>query len=42
MKHEFASETPMVRFACAVAALAVTLSVGGFVDFLAMTYAAVA
>jgi hypothetical protein len=42
MKHEFSNETPMLRLACAVAALSVTLSIGGFIDFLAVGYAVVA
>lgn len=39
MKHEFNNEAPMLRFAFAVAALCATLSVGGFIDFLALGYA---
>lgn len=39
MKHEFSNETPMVRLVFAVAALSVTLSIGGFIDFLAWGYA---
>ena len=42
MKHEFSTETPMLRFVCATAALAVTLSIGGFIDFLALGCASVA
>ena len=42
MKHEFSNETPMLRLAFAVAALSVTLSIGGFIDFLAVGYAVVA
>lgn len=42
MKHEFSNETPMLRFVFAIAALSVTLSIGGFIDLLAMGSAAVA
>jgi hypothetical protein len=42
MKHEFSNEVPMLRLACAVTALPDTLSIGGFIDFLAVGYAAVA
>lgn len=41
MKHEFSTELPLLRLACAVAAVAVTLSIGGFIDFLSMGYAVV-
>ena len=41
MKHEFSNEAPMLRLACAGAALSVTLSIGGFIDFLAVGYAVV-
>lgn len=40
MKHEFCNQAPMLRIACAVAALCITLSIGGFIDFLAVGYAA--
>ena len=42
MKHEFSNEAPMLRLAFAVAALSATLSIGGFIDFLAVGYAAAA
>ena len=42
MKHEFSNEAPMLRLVFATAALSVTLSIGGFIDFLALSYAAVA
>ncbi len=41
MKHEFTTEAPMLRLACAVASVSITLSIGGFIDFLAMGHAAV-
>jgi hypothetical protein len=41
MKHEFSNKAPLVRLAFAVAALSVTLSIGGFIDFLATDYVAV-
>lgn len=40
MKHEFCNETPMLRLVFATAALSITLSIGGFIDFLALGYAA--
>ena len=40
MKHEFCNEAPMIRIACAVLALCITISIGGFIDFLAVDYAA--
>lgn len=42
MKHEFSNEAPMLRLACAVAALSVTLIIGGSIDFLAVGYVTVA
>ena len=42
MKHEFSNETPMLRLVFATAALTVTLSIAGFIDFLALGYASVA
>jgi hypothetical protein len=42
MKHEFSNEAPMLRLAFAVAAVSVTLSIGGFIDCLAVGYAVVA
>jgi hypothetical protein len=41
MKHEFSKTTPLIRLAFAVAALSATLSIGGFIDFLAVGYAVV-
>lgn len=41
MKYEFSNTAPLVRLAFAVAALSVTLSIGGFIDFLATSYSAV-
>lgn len=42
MKHDFNNEAPMLRLMFAVAALCVTLSIGGFIDFLALGYTVVA
>lgn len=42
MKHEFTNETPMLRLAFATVALTITLSIGGFIDFLALGYASIA
>lgn len=42
MKHEYNNNAPVMRFALAVAALSVTLSIGGFIDFLATGHATVA
>ena len=42
MKHELSNTAPIVRLVFAVAALSVTLSIGGFIDFLATGYVAVA
>ncbi|MBA2413319.1 MAG: hypothetical protein H0V63_10910 [Burkholderiaceae bacterium] len=39
MKHEFGNETPTLRLVFATAALSITLSVGGFIDFLAVAEA---
>ena len=41
MKHDFTNETPVLRLVFAIAALSITLSIGGFIDFLALSYAAV-
>ncbi len=41
MKHEFTNETPVLRLVFAIAALSITLSIGGFIDFLALSYEAV-
>jgi hypothetical protein len=35
MKHEFSNTAPILRLVFAVAALSVTLSIGGWIDFLA-------
>lgn len=40
MKQEFGNKAPLVRLA--FAALSVTLSIGGFIDFLATSYPEVA
>ena len=42
MKHEFSSTTPILRLVFAVAALSVSLSIGGWIDFLATGDATVA
>jgi len=42
MKHEFSSTAPTLRLVFAVAALSVTLSIGGWIDFLASGYAVAA
>ncbi len=42
MKHEFSHKAPLVRLAFAVAAMSVTLSIGGFIEFLATDYSEVA
>ena len=42
MKHEYSNKAPLVRLAFAVAALSATLSIGGFIEFLATGYAMVA
>ena len=42
MKHEFSKTAPLIRLAFAIAALSATLSVAGFIDFLAGGYAVVA
>jgi hypothetical protein len=38
MKHEFSKTAPILRLVFAVAALSVTLSIGGWIDFLASGY----
>lgn len=35
MKHEFSNTAPILRLVFAVAALSVSLSIGGWIDFLA-------
>ena len=42
MKHEFSNTAPILRLVFAVVALSVSLSIGGFIDFLATGYVAVA
>ena len=42
MKHEFSNTAPILRLVFAVAAVSATLSIGGFIDFLAVGYAVVA
>ena len=42
MKHEFSNTAPTLRLVFAVAALSVTLSIGGWIDFLASGYAVAA
>jgi hypothetical protein len=38
MKHEFGKRGPLLRAAFAIAAVSITLSIGGFIDFLATIY----
>ena len=40
MKHEYGKKTLLLRLAFVLAALSVTLSIGGFIDFLATIYPA--
>ena len=42
MKHEFGHKAPLVRLALAAVALSITLSIGGFIEFLATGYSEVA
>ena len=42
MKHEFSNTAPILRLVFAVAALSVSLSIGGQIDFLASGYAVAA
>ena len=42
MKQEFGRKAPLVRLALAVVALSITLSIGGFIEFLAAGYSGVA
>ena len=42
MKHEFSKTAPILRLVFAVAALSVSLSIGGWINFLATGYATVA
>ena len=42
MKHEFSKTAPTLRLVFAVAALSVSLSIGGWIDFLASGYAVAA
>lgn len=40
MKQEFRRKGPLLRFAFAIAAVSITLSIAGFIDFLATIYPA--
>ena len=40
MKHEVGKKRPLLRLAFATAAVFMTLSIGGFIDFLATIYPA--
>jgi len=40
MKHEFDKKRPLLRLTFAVAALSITLAIGGFIEFLATIYPA--
>ena len=40
MKYGFGKNGPLLRFAFAIAAVSITLSIGGFIDFLATIYPA--
>ena len=42
MKHEFSKTAAALRLVFAVAALSATLSIGGFIDFLATGYSTLA
>jgi hypothetical protein len=42
MKHELSKTAPALQLVFAVAALSATLSLGGFIDFLATGYSTVA
>ena len=42
MNHEYNRKASLIRFAFLAAALAMTLAIGGFIDFLATGYATVA
>ena len=42
MKHEFSKTAPTLRLVFAVTALSVSLSIGGWIDFLASGYAVAA
>ena len=42
MKYEFSNTASIVRFVFAIVALSVTLSIGGWIDFLASGYAVAA
>ena len=39
MKHEFSNTAPILRLVFAVAALSVSLSIGGWIDYLASGFA---
>lgn len=40
MKHEYGKKRPLLRLAFAVTAVSITLTIGGFIDFLATIYPA--
>jgi len=40
MNNEYKRKAPWVRLAVVVAALSITLSIGGFIDLLAVSYVA--
>ncbi len=41
MKRDFCRKAPLLRLVFAIAALSVTISIGGLIDFLATDYVAV-
>ena len=40
MDREYKRKAPWIRFAFVIAALSITLSIGGFIDLLAVSYVA--
>jgi hypothetical protein len=42
MKHEFSNTAPILRLVFAIAALSVSVALGGLIDFLATGYATAA
>ena len=42
MKHEFSNTAPILRLVFAIAALSVSVGIGGFIDLLATGYATAA
>ena len=42
MKHEFSNTAPILRLVFAIAALSVSVAIGGFIDLLATAYATAA